>query len=364
MKITVFGLTLSSSWGNGHATPYRAILKALHRQGARLVFYERDATYYAKHRDLAACDYCDLQIYSQWCQVRRRALRDAADSDVVITASYTPDGALISDEVLNLPGPLHVFYDLDTPVTLNRLNAGALEYLRLDQIPQFDLYLSFTGGDLLERLEKQYGARLARPLYGCVDPDTYHRVQQEKDLCSALSYLGTYAPDRQAKLDALFLEPARRRSDLHFLLAGSMYPFGWQWPGNVHRIEHLAPNRHPAMYSSSRATLNITREEMAASGYCPSGRFFEAAACGTPILTDYWRGLDSFFDIQAEVAVVRNADEVLSHLNCSPGELEAMAEQARRRTLEEHTGNRRAAELLAYCDVSRRSARSKAEVVA
>ena len=364
LKITIFGLTLSSSWGNGHATPYRAILRALHGRGARVVFYEKDLPYYARHRDFQSCAYCDLRIYGDWNEVRSEALRQAADSDIVITASYTPEGACISDEVLALPRPLHVFYDLDTPVTLSRLNQGPLDYLRRQQIPQFDLYLSFTGGDLLSRLEQRHGARIARPLYGCVDPDVYHRVEAREKFAGALSYLGTYAADRQTKLDDLLLEPARRRSDLQFLLAGSLYPYDWIWPNNVRRFEHVAPHDHPALYSSSRATLNITRQEMAASGYCPSGRFFEAAACGTPILTDYWEGLDTFFDPQHELHVVRTAEDVLACLDMPLSELSDAAERARQRTLDGHTGERRAVEFLAHCNEALHSKGYRQEVLA
>jgi spore maturation protein CgeB len=362
LKLTIFGLTLSSSWGNGHATPYRALLRALHRRGARLVFYEKDAPYYAQHRDFGSCPYCDLRIYADWNEVRREALYEAANSDIVVTASYTPDGARISDEVLALPRPLHVFYDLDTPVTLGRLQEGPLDYLRREQIPQFDLYLSFTGGALLRQIEQQYQARIARPLYGCVDPDVYRRVEARKVFASALSYLGTYAADRQAKLDALLLEPARRRGELQFLLAGSLYPYGWAGPENVKRFDHVAPHDHPALYSSSRATLNITRQEMAASGYCPSGRFFEAAACGTPILTDYWQGLDAFFDPERELHVVRTPEEVLACLDMPLSELNEAAQRARERTLDEHTGERRAAEFLAHCSEALQSKRSRQEV--
>lgn len=350
LKITFFGLTLSSSWGNGHATPYRAIVRALHRRGVHLVFYEKDVPYYARHRDFASCEYCDLDLYSDWSSVRATALRHAAESDIVVVGSYTPEGARISDDLLDLPRPMHVFYDLDTPVTLSHLNKGPLEYLRREQIPEFDLYLSFTGGDLLRRLEYHYGSRAARPLYGCVDPDVYHRVAKRAEFACALSYMGTYAADRQAKLDELFLEPARRRSDLGFLLAGSLYPFEWTWPANVSRFEHVAPGQHSALYSSSRATLNITRQEMAASGYCPSGRFFEAAACGTPIFTDYWEGLDTFFDVRHELSVVRTRGDVLSFLSVPTDELRPAAERARQRTLEEHTGERRAQEFLAHCE--------------
>jgi spore maturation protein CgeB len=364
LKITFFGLTLSSSWGNGHATPYRAILRALARRGARLVFYEKDLPYYARHRDFESCSYCELRIYGDWHEVRREALRQAAESDIVVTASYTPDGVHINDEVLGLPHPLHIFYDLDTPITLNRLNSAPLDYLRREQIPQFDLYLSFTGGELLRSLEQSYGARMARPLYGCVDPDIHLRVAEREEFVNALSYLGTYAADRQAKLDAFLLEPARRRGDLQFLLAGSLYPYGWSWPENVRRIEHVAPDDHPALYSSSRATLNITRYEMAASGYCPSGRFFEAAACGAPILTDLWEGLGTFFDVQHELQVVRTPEDVLACLTAPLAELRHCAERARQRTLDEHTGDRRAAEFLAHCNEALQSKRSEQEVAA
>jgi spore maturation protein CgeB len=362
LKITFFGLTISSSWGNGHATLYRAILRALHRRGADLVFYEKDVPYYAKQRDLDSCEYCDLALYSDWKSIRANALRQASDSDIVVVGSYTPEGARISDELLELARPLHVFYDLDTPVTLSRLNEGPLEYLRRDQIPAFDLYLSFTGGEILRHLEHAYGARAARPLYGCVDPDVYRRVLPRYKFACDLSYVGTYAPDRQTKLDELFLESARRRSDLRFLLAGSLYPFEWTWPANVRRFEHVAPDQHSTLYSSSRATLNITREDMAASGYCPSGRFFEAAACGTPILTDYWEGLDSFFDVQDELSVVQTSQEVLARLNAPMSELQQAAEQARRRTLEEHTGEVRAGEFLAHCEEASHFKNHAAEV--
>ncbi len=364
MKITIFGLTISSSWGNGHATPYRAILRALHRRGIRSVFYERDVCYYAAHRDFRTSEYCDLKLYSCWKDVRAAALRDVADSDIVINASYCSEGARISDEALGVAGPLHVFYDLDTPVTINFLRAQGCDYLRLDHIPEFDLYLSFTGGRVLNELENVYGAHLAQPLYGCVDPETYHRVPKREEFRCALSYVGTYAPDRQQKLDHLFLGPARRRSDAPFLLAGSLYPFQWSWPANVKRFEHVAPGQHAALYSSSRSTLNLTRKEMADSGYCPSGRFFEAAACGTPIFTDLWPGLDDFFDLRDELYVVSTAEDVLRYLDLSDHELSAVAARARHRTLAEHTGDRRAEQLLAYCDEAYRRKKSATEVMA
>ena len=350
MKITLFGLTLSSSWGNGHATPYRALLRALGRMGHDLAFYEKDVPYYAQRRDFSECDYCDLMLYSEWEAVRKQAMAAVGDSDAVIVGSYSPDGARIVDEMLNLPGPLHVFYDLDTPITLDNLRSGEVCYLRREQIPEFDLYLSFTGGAILGELEQEWGARIARPLYGCVDPDIYVREPARQEFECDLSYMGTYARDRQDKLDEFFLEPVRHFPQREFVLAGSMYPADWSWPENVRRFEHLAPALHPAFYSSCRLTLNITRGQMARYGYAPSGRFFEAAACGAPLLSDWWEGLDDFFAAGEEIGIVRSAEDVIHHLQRPDEELRAMAMRARTHTLEEHTGERRARQLLQYLE--------------
>ncbi|MCI0352400.1 MAG: glycosyltransferase, partial [Acidobacteriales bacterium] len=296
MKITLFGLTVSSSWGNGHATPYRALLRALHRRGHEIFFFEKDVEYYALRRDFTSFGYCHLRLYEAWDTVRSEALECAAESDVVIVGSFCPEGARIADEVLNLAHPLKVYYDLDTPVTLAKLERDELDHLRQDQISCFDLYLSFTGGRVLGILEQELGAQMVRPLYGCVDPDVYVRTPTAEDFRCQFSYMGTYSADRQHLLDELFLGPARSCPQEKFILAGTLYPWSWQWPANVHRFDHIAPHNHASFYSSSRLTLNITRSEMARYGYCPSGRFFEAAACGTPIVSDWWEGLETFFD--------------------------------------------------------------------
>jgi spore maturation protein CgeB len=362
LKFTIFGLTLSSSWGNGHATPYRAILRALHRLGHDIVFYEKDVPYYARRRDFTDADFCLLHLYTDWNSIRSQALNDVRDSDVVINASYCPEGARICDEALAIAGPLHVFYDLDTPITLENLRHGDVEYLRADQIPALDLVLSFTGGKTLEELENFWGAQKARPLYGCVDPDIYHRVPVREDFRCLLSYMGTYARDRQHKLDQLFLEPARERSLDTFVLAGSLYPWDWAWSSNIHRIEHVSPNHHPAFYSSSKFTLNITRDGMARGGYCPSGRFFEAAACGTPIISDWFEGLDSFFTPGEEIFVVRDSWEVIHTLGYPDTDLRRVARRARERTLAAHSGTRRAQQLLTYLESVGRTNQPSLEV--
>jgi spore maturation protein CgeB len=361
LQITIFGLTISSSWGNGHATPYRALLRALNRRGHRVTFYEKDVPYYARRRDFERCDYCELVLYSSWDEVRAEALREARDSEVVICASYCPEGGRIIDDVLPLHRPLRVFYDLDTPITLQNLEHGDLDYLCRDQIAGFDLYLSFTGGHILELVEGTWGARMARPLYGCVDPDVHRRGPENSDLRCLLSYMGTYAADRQQKLEQLFFEPARRRSDARFVLAGSLYPRS-SWPENLSILEHVAPADHPALYSSSRLTLNITREGMARYGYCPSGRFFEAAACGTPIVTDSWPGLATFFCPGDELFVAHGTDDVLHALEASDEELSRLAWRARERTLSEHAGDDRAVQMLSYFDQARTPLRRTAEL--
>jgi spore maturation protein CgeB len=348
LKLTLFGSTLSSSWGNGHATPYRAMLRALHRLGHRATYYERDVEYYRKRRDLVKCDYCELVLYPDWETVRRRALAEAAASDAVMIGSYCPEGARICDDVLSCAGPLRVFYDLDTPITLAALSNGALDYLRREQMGGFDLYLSFTGGDILRQLERDYRVRMARPLYGCVDPEVHARVAPRPDFACALSYMGTHAPDRLQKLEELFLTPAQLVPSKPFVLAGSLYPWDWPWPANLRRFEHVAPADHPALYSSSHATLNLTRDGMARSGWCPSGRFFEAAACSTPILTDWFVGLDQFFTPDEEVLVVNCAEDVLQAIERDEGGLRQLAERARQRTLQQHTGMNRAQEMLRY----------------
>jgi len=322
--------------------------------GHQAVFFEKDTDYYRSRRDFTHCDYCDLVLYESWENIRSSALEHANSADVIITASYLPEGRRINDEILSLGRPLRVFYDLDTPVTLGGMErTGEVEYLHRDQLPAFDLVLSFAGGKVLEDLEKRHGARLARPLYGCVDPDDYIRVDPHPEFACDLSYMATYAPDRQHKVDELFVEPARRNPQRQFVLAGPLYPVDWCWPANVRHAEHVSPREHPAFYSSSRITLNITRAEMASNGWCPSGRFFEAAACGTPLLSDWWEGLDWFFDVVHDIRVVARAEHVESAINLPDAELLALAAHARERTLDDHTGQVRARELLQHLEEAR-----------
>jgi spore maturation protein CgeB len=342
MKIVVFGLTVSSSWGNGHATLWRGLIRALARRGHRVVFYEHDVPYYAGNRDLHEIPGGELVLYDAWDGVRARAARDVADADVAMVTSYCPHG--IEATALVLEGrAMRVFYDLDTPVTLARLEAGEeIGYIGPEGLGGFDLVLSYTGGAALEALERRLGARRVAPLYGHVDPEVHRPVERAERFGADLSYLGTYAADRQAALEALFVEPARRLPGRRFLIGGAQYPQDFPWTDNIHFVRHLPPPDHPAFFSSSRLTLNVTRAAMAAMGWCPSGRLFEAAACGTPILSDAWEGLDAFFAPGAEILVAGSTDEAAAAVDIDDAELRRIARAARERVLAEHTSDRRA----------------------
>jgi spore maturation protein CgeB len=346
MKLVIFGLTISSSWGNGHATLWRALLRAFARRGHDVVFFERDVPYYAAHRDLSELEHGQLRLYSNWDDVRDDARRELDSSDAGMVTSYCPDGALASELVLESGSARRVFYDLDTPVTLSQLSAGErVPYLPPQGLGDFDLVLSYTGGEALSELRSRLGARHTASLYGSVDPDEHRPVPPVAAYRADLSYLGTYAEDRQHALDELFLEPARRLPTRRFLIGGAQYPSTFPWSENIHFKRHIPPAEHPAFFSSSRMTLNVTRQAMANMGWCPSGRLFEAAACGVPILSDCWIGLEQFYTPGSEILVADSSDDAIAAIALDDSTLRAIASAARERTLAEHTAAKRAAEL-------------------
>ncbi|MBV9634909.1 MAG: glycosyltransferase, partial [Methylobacteriaceae bacterium] len=327
LRLVVLGLSLSSSWGNGHATTYRALLRAFAKRGHSVMFLERDQPWYAAHRDLADPDFCELVFYHDLAGLDPHRDRIAA-ADAVIVGSYVPNGVAVGRCVQRTARGVTAFYDIDTPVTLGKLETGDFEYLSPDLIPDYDLYLSFTGGPTLDVLMRQYGAPLARALYCCVDPEvcrpTATRVRYD------LGYLGTYSPDRQPALDRLLIEPARRAPHLKFIVAGPQYPRDIVWPDNVLLVEHIPPSRHGAFYASCRFTLNVTRADMIRAGYSPSVRLFEAAACETPIISDVWEGLERFFAPGREIVLARTAQDVLAALTImDSGEAQALSRAAR-----------------------------------
>jgi spore maturation protein CgeB len=343
MKLVIFGLTVSSSWGNGHATLWRGLCRALAERGHYVVFFERDVPYYATHRDLQQLPGGRLVLYPDWAGVRKVAKQELADADAGMVTSYCPDGVAATELLLSANGALKLFYDLDTPITLEHLLAGkSVSYIGPRGLRDFDLVFSFTGGVALAELKTRLGAQRVAPLYGSVDPAVHRPVEPREEFRSSLSYLGTYAGDRQEKLDRLFLEPARRLPNLKFLIGGAQYPETFPWHENIFFARHVAPSDHPAFFCSSRLTLNITRAAMAQMGYCPSGRLFEAAACGVPLLSDWWEGLDEFLTPGQEVLLTRGTEDTLAAVSASDAELARLAAAARERVLSEHTAAQRA----------------------
>ncbi|MCF6368603.1 CgeB family protein [Rhizobium halophilum] len=345
LDIVILGLSLSSSWGNGHATTFRALLRGLSQDGHRVLFLERDVPWYASQRDLPEPDFCELQYYASLEQLLSLYADRIRSADAVIIGSYVPEGVKVIDEVAALSPPRLCFYDIDTPVTLAKLDRGDEEYLARRQIPIFDAYFSFSGGEVLDRLETDYGSRNAVALYCSVDASRYGNSGEAFEW--ELGYLGTYSADRQPTVDRLLVEVARRMPEKRFVVAGPQYPDDIDWPQNVERIDHLPPSEHPSFYSRQRFTLNVTRADMIAAGWSPSVRLFEAAACGTPIISDYWRGLDELLPHGQAIIIAHGTEDVVEALSTADDQKRAaIAAAAREKVLQGHTGLARSRELV------------------
>jgi spore maturation protein CgeB len=344
LDLVFLGLSLSSSWGNGHATTYRALLRGLAERGHRLLFLERDVPWYASCRDLPQPEFCGLAFYNCVEDLHVRFGKRIAAADAVVVGSYVPDGTAVVDIVIDSADGVRAFYDIDTPITLAALESDRCDYLAARQIPRLDLYLSFTGGPLLRHLSQRFGARRPCPLYCSVDASLYR--PEARPATWDLGYLGTYAQDRQPALQHLLIEPALRLPDRKFVVAGPQYPASIDWPANVERIEHLPPSEHVAFYCQQRFTLNVTRAEMIRTGWSPSVRLFEAAACGTPIISDRWDGLSNLFPDGDAILIADHADDVVVALRCiDEATRERNGENARAIVLANHTGAARAREL-------------------
>jgi spore maturation protein CgeB len=343
MKIVICGLSITSTWGNGHATTYRGLVRELQRRGHDVLFLEHDKPWYASNRDMTAPPYGRTELYQSIDDLKQRFIGDVRDADAVIVGSYVPQGVEVGAWVTDNARGVTAFYDIDTPVTLAKLARGDFEYLAPSLIPRYDLYLSFTGGPTLERLERHFGAPAARALYCSVDPELYFPEPAPQEW--NLGYLGTYSPDRQPTLDRLLLEPASRWNGGRFVVAGPQYPADIDWT-NVTRIEHLPPARHREFYNRQAFTLNVTRADMIRTGYAPSVRLFEAAACGVPIISDDWEGLDTLLLPGREILLASGAEQVLRYLReMRAEERRRIGDAARRRVLSTHTAAHRAIEL-------------------
>ncbi|MDR6536573.1 glycosyltransferase [Variovorax soli] len=361
LRIVILGLSITSSWGNGHATTYRALVRALAQRGHEVLFLERDMPWYAQNRDLPQPPFGRTVLYDDLDALRRTHAQAVGDADLVIVGSFVPEGAAVGDWVLAQASGLKAFYDIDTPVTLGLLRRDEAPYLKARQIAAYDLYLSFTGGPTLRRLEREFGSPAARVLYCSVDPLAYFPEAGERDL--DLGYMGTYSADRQPTVERLLAEPARRWPAGRFAVAGPQYPPGLAWPANVLPIAHLPPHAHRAFYNRQRFTLNVTRADMIEAGWSPSVRLFEAAACATPIVSDCWAGIDTLLTPGSELFLVERAEEVLDLLRGLPeARRREVGERARARILAQHTSAHRAAELEAHVHALRSASTSREAV--
>jgi spore maturation protein CgeB len=344
------GLSITSTWGNGHATTYRGLLKELSKRGYQSTFLERDVPWYSSHREFDTLPYCTVALYSSLDELKDRFTALLRTADLVVVGSYVPDGIAVGEWVTATAKKLTAFYDIDTPVTLSNLKNGRCEYLSIPLCSRYDLYLSFTGGPTLDFIERKLGSPCARALYCSVDPALYYPESQA--VRWDIGYLGTYAADRQPALEDLLLNAARKRPNQRFVVAGPQYPQNVIWPPNVERIEHLPASEHRHFYNSQKFTLNVTRRDMIRSGYSPSVRLFEAGACGIPILTDQWPGLQTFYEPFSEILPVRSGADLASYLGMPDEQRRQVGARARQRTLRFHTAAVRAREFEAYVDAS------------
>lgn len=353
-EIIFIGLSITSSWRNAHAFTYRSLISGLYARGHRVLFLEQDQPWYASNRDAPILPFCQSRLYVDIDELRARYTPRIRAAAAVIVGSYVHDGRRVCDWVLNCASGVKAFYDIDAPVTLTRLRDDTCEYLSVAQVPSFDLMLSCTGGPTLQRLENEFGARCVRPLYCSVDVDLHRPAGWRRDI--ELGYLGTYSDDRQPALEELLNEPARRLPKRRFAVVGAQYPANLSWPKNVHRVDHMAPDARTLFYSRQRFTLNLTRADMRQAGYSPNVRLFEAAACGTPIISDEWVGINDVLEPGKEILLARSADDVTSYLQeLSDEQAQQLASAARERVCAEHSSAHRGEELERYLEVSRGS---------
>ncbi len=345
MKFIIIGLSISSSWGNGHATTYRALLKELAKMGHDILFLERDVPYYASHRDMPAPEFCRLGLYQSNEALKKDYKTEVENADVVIVGSYVKNGVEVGNWVTQIAKGLTAFYDIDTPVTMAMLEREDFTYITPELIAKYNLYLSFSGGPVLDYLENNYHSAAARTLYCSVDPEIYYPEKQEGQ-CE-LGYLGTYSIDRQPTLNELLIKTAAEFPDKEFVVAGPQYPANINWPENVERIDHLPPSLHRDFYNQQRFALNVTRQDMIKAGFSPSVRLFEAAACGVPVISDYWEGIETVFEPDTEILIAETTEDVQRYLKgIDEKARKQIGERARQKILQFHTAKARAYELM------------------
>lgn len=343
MRIAWFGSSIVSAYWNGAATYYRGLVRALHERGHHVTFLEPDAYERQQHRDLDDPPWCEVVVFApdRW----EEALERARGADVVVKAG----GVGVLDEeleagVLELDAPTTVFWDVDAPATLARLEAAPGDALRA-LVPRYDLVLTYGGGDPVVSRYRALGARDCVPIYNGLDPDTHHPVPPDPRFRCDLAFLGNRLPDREERVEEFFLRAASLAPERRFLLGGA----GWgdrPLPPNVGTLGHVSTREHNALNATPLAVLNVSRASMAANGWSPATRVFEAAGAGACLVTDAWEGIDAFLEPGEEVLVARDGAEVAAHVEAlDPERAGAIGKAARRRVLAEHTYADRAVEV-------------------
>ncbi|MCL2689009.1 MAG: glycosyltransferase [Chitinispirillia bacterium] len=346
--IVVIGLTISSSWGNCHASAYRGLLSELVKSGYKVLFLERENREFFARRDLEKHACFKTEFYTSLKELKKKYSAAVEHAQLVIMGSSVIEGAAAGEWVCSIAKGIAAFYDMDTPLTIKNLDVKCYEYLSAHLIPRFDLYLSFAGGMALDLLENAYGSPMARPLYCSVDFSKYYPDEKDSRLYD-LGYMGTYSECRKEPLETLMLEAAKKWTEGRFAVAGASYPDEISWPSNIKKMDHLFASHHRDFYCSQRFTLNITKAENAEAGYAPSIRLFEAAACGVPIISDYWEGLSNFFIFGEEILLSSSSRNTHKYLTEIPEQKRReIGDAARKRVLTEHSPAHRVRELEEY----------------
>jgi len=347
MKIAFYGSSLLSSYWNGAATYYRGLLSDLARRGYSVTFYEPDAFDRQKHRDIDPPEWADVKVYPATEEAMRGVVAEAAKADVVVKASGVGvfDNELLEGVVAaSRPDAIRIFWDVDAPATLAEIRETPDHPLRRT-MPALDLVLTYGGGPPVVQAYEGFGARRCIPVYNACDPATHHPVPADDRFRADLSFLGNRLPDREARVEQFFLEPAGRLPNRSFLIGGN----GWEtkgMPSNVRHIGHVYTRDHNAFNTSPLAVLNIARDSMATTGYSPATRVFEAAGAGECLITDAWVGLELFLKEGEEVLVARDGKDVADHVEMlTPERARAIGDAARARIMAEHTYTRRGAEV-------------------
>jgi spore maturation protein CgeB len=344
IRVAFYGSSLLSSYWNGAATYYRGLLSALAPLGYDITFYEPDAFDRQSHRDLAPPSWASVKVYPARPDEVRLVVAEAAEADVVVKASGV---GVFDDELLSgimiaaRPDALRVFCDVDAPATLVQLRAGDAPVLR-HALADLDLVLTYGGGPPVVEAYRELGARFCAPIYNALDPSTHYPVPKDPGLTANLSFLANRMPDREVRADTFFFTPAARLPNKRFLLGGA----GWQGkpvPPNVHWIGHVGTDRHNAFNVSALAVLNVARDSMAATGFSPATRVFEAAGAGACLISDAWQGIEQFLAPREEILVARDGGDMVEILTTlTPEAAHRIGAQARWRVLREHTYAQRA----------------------